>query len=132
MLRRQRAAIEESGTQIVLVHMMSDERAAAMFGKYGFGDVPRISDPDRKLYEAFELKRGGIGQVMGPRVWWKGFKSTILKGHLPGKPGHDVFQLPGAFLVMDGEIVRAFRPETSADHPDYAELAACRISVDGE
>lgn len=128
LLQQQRQAIEAAGTRIVLVHMMPDDEAAEMFGGYGLDDVARISDPERKLYEAFELKRGGVSQVMGPRVWWQGFKTTILKGHLPGAPGGDVFQLPGAFLVKEGELLRAFRPDTSAEHPDYTELAACPVT----
>jgi len=122
-LQRDRERIEQAGTQIVLVHMTSDEKAAALFQKYGLDDVPRISDPEKTLYETFELKRGAAGQVMGPRVWWQGFKTTVLGGHWPGVPEGDVFQLPGAFVVADGEIIRAFRPENSADHPDYAEFA---------
>ena len=126
-LQADRKMIEQQGVRIVLVHMTTEEQAAALFAKYGLDDVPRVSDPERKLYESFELKRGKAHQVMGPRVWWKGFKTTILRGHLPGIPEGDVFQLPGAFLVAEGEIVQAFRPDNSADHPDYVEFATCEL-----
>jgi peroxiredoxin len=126
-LRRDRGAIEAAGTRIVLVHMTADESAKTLFAKYGLDDVPRVADPERKLYAAFELKRGTAGQVMGPRVWWKGFRTTFLRGHLPGIPEGDVFQLPGTFLVADGEILRAFRTDDSAGHPDYAEFATCEL-----
>lgn len=126
-LKADREQIESHNVRIVLVHMMGDAEASNLFTKYGLDDVPRVSDPDQELYQAFELKRGKITQVMGPAVWWKGFKTTILRGHLPGIPKGDVFQLPGTFLVADGEIVRAFRPENSAEHPDYAEFAACEL-----
>ncbi len=126
-MQRARSVIEKQGVRIVLVHMLDDQRAADLFAQYGLSHVDRISDPDLKLYHAFALKRGGVGDVMGPKIWWKGFKATFLGGHLPGKPGGDVFQLGGAFLVHQGEIVRAFRPDNSAVHPDFAEFSACTL-----
>lgn len=121
-LARDRAKIEHAGTGIVLVHMQTDADAAELFGKYGLADVPRISDPERHLYEAFELQRGSLMQVAGPAVWLKGFVS-LLTGSLPGIPNADVFQLPGTFLVHNGQVVRASRNQNSADRPDYCELA---------
>jgi len=108
--------------------MADDDRAKQLFAKYGMDDVSRISDPGRRLYEAFALQRGTAGQVMGPRIWWKGFKTTVLRGFLPGKPTGDVFQLPGTFLVHEGEILRAHRPDNTADHPDFVEFAVCETS----
>lgn len=121
-LSRDRAKIEQAGTGIVLVHMQTDADGKALFAQYGLADVPRISDPDRKIYEAFELHRGSLAQVAGPAVWVRGFVS-LLTGSLPGIPNADVYQLPGTFLVHDGEIVRAFRNKDSAERPDYCELA---------
>jgi len=106
------------------VHMMPDADAVELFRQYGLEDVPHISDPDRQVYRGFGLGRGSVQQVMGPRVWWRGFKAAMLSGHRPGKPTGDVFQMPGAFLIADGAIIRAFQPETSADRPDFEKLAA--------
>jgi peroxiredoxin len=122
-LSRKRAAIESTPARIVLVHMMNDEQAQDLFRKYGLNDVDRVSDPGQSLYRALGLTRGSAAQVMGPRTWWRGFKTAILSGHLPGKPIGDVFQMPGAFVVEDGRILRAFRADTSAAKPDYCELA---------
>jgi AhpC/TSA antioxidant enzyme len=121
-LAKHREAIAREGTGLVLVHMQSDREADELFATYGLSDVPRISDPERRLYEAFELKRGNLAQVAGPSVWGAGLKS-LLGGHLPGVPKGDVLQMPGAFLVHNGQIVRAFRHATSADEPDYCALA---------
>ncbi|MFN0056480.1 MAG: SelL-related redox protein [Planctomycetales bacterium] len=121
-LARDRAAITAAGTGLVLVHMQSDADAKTLFAAYGLDDVPRISDPDRRLYEAFDLQVASLSQVAGPQVWLAGLKS-LLSGHLPGIPSANVFQLPGAFLVHKGQILRAFRGQSSAEHPDYCELA---------
>jgi hypothetical protein len=126
-LKQDRAAIEAGGVRIVLVHMTSDEDAQTLFAKYGLDDVPRVADPERKLYEAFELKRGTVAEVIGPKVWWKGFRTAILRGNGFGVPKGDVFQMPGTFLVANGEIIRAYRADDSAAHPDYAEFATCDL-----
>jgi peroxiredoxin len=117
-----RAAIAAAGTGIVLVHMETEANAAALFARYGLGDLPRIADPARRLYRAFELVRGGVMQVVGPAVWLPGLKA-LIDGHFPGVPSGHLSQLPGAFLIHNGQIVRAFRGQTSADRPDYCDLA---------
>lgn len=122
-----REEIERVGTQIVLVHMTSPERGREFFTQYGLADLPQVSDPERKLYQAFDLHRGSVGQLLGPRVWWRGFKAGILQGHGVGKWEGDVTQMPGTFLVYRGKIVKAFRHKSAADRPDYAEMAACEI-----
>jgi hypothetical protein len=122
-ISQSRAGIEQAGARIALVHMMSDADAANLFERYGLDGMPRVSDPKQQLYRAFGFKRGSIGAVLGPRVWWSGFKTTVLGGHVPGKPVGDVMQLPGAVLLVDGEVRRSFHAETSADKPDYIQFA---------
>jgi len=126
-LAKRREKIEAAGTRLVLVHMMSEADAARLLASYDLADVQRISDPEQTLYRAFGLRRGKASQVMGPRIWWRGFKATVLRGHLPGRPKGDIFQLPGAYLLVDGEVVRRFEPETSAEQPDFVELARCEL-----
>lgn len=121
-MQRTRQQIEATGASIVLVHPGGEENAASLFGRYQLNDVPRVADPELTLYDAFELKRGSVSQIAGPGIWWKGFKTTILRGFLPGKPDGDVKQLPGTFLYHNGEILRAHRPANSADHPDFVEF----------
>ncbi|WP_147869372.1 peroxiredoxin-like family protein [Stieleria maiorica] len=122
-LREQRERIEAMGTAIVLVHMGDNESSRAFFEAYGLGDVHRISDPDCRLYRGYELGRGRVGQLFGLSVFWRGFKCAILNRHGVGKLGGDGFQMPGAFLVRDNQIVRAFRHQTAASRPDYCSVA---------
>ncbi len=121
----QRNTIEAAGNQIALVHMMSDDQARELFQNYKLDDLPRFSDPEQRAYRAFGLQRGNVSQVMGPRIWWRGFKATILARHGFGKPAGDVFQLPGTFLISDGQIMRQFIPKDSADRPNLLDLAEC-------
>ena len=121
-LQKQRSKIEASGTSLALVHMVSNDEAARFFKGYGLDNVPRFSDPDRKLYEAFDLHRGTFWQLMGPSVFWRGMKA-FFSGHGAGRIRGDVAQLPGTFVLHRGQIVQAFRNKTAADRPEYAELA---------
>jgi hypothetical protein len=121
-LRRQRKGLDDAGVLPVLVHMGDEASGRAFFAEYGLDDVPRISDPHCQLYRAYGLQRGRIGQLLGPSVWWRGFKAAILAGHAVGPPGGDGFQMPGTFLVREGKIIREYRNETAADRPDYCEL----------
>jgi hypothetical protein len=107
---------------IVLVHMgEDDEQARAFFANYGLDDVPRISDPRRQLYTAFGLGRGTFGQLLGPRVWWRGLVA-FLRGHGVGRLAGDGFQMPGVFLLRNGLVVRSFRHGRASDRPDYESL----------
>jgi hypothetical protein len=122
-LRSKREKLAADGVTPVLVHMGDEAAGKTFFDAYSLGDLPRISDPACQLYRAYGLSRGRIAQLLGPAVWWRGFKAAILAGHAVGPAGGDGFQMPGAFLVRDGMIVREFRHETAADRPDYCELA---------
>lgn len=117
-LALQRKRIEADGTRIVLVHMGGSE---AFFAQYGMADVERIHDPERALYKAFGLRRGSLWQLLGPSVWLRGW--AAFGQHGVGFLDGDGFQMPGAFLVRNGRIVKEFRHTTAADRPDYCHLS---------
>lgn len=119
----QQERLAADGVAPVLVHMGDEAAGKAFFAAYSLSEVSRISDPACQLYRAYGLHRGQIAQLLGPAVWWRGFKAAILARHAVGPSGGDGFQMPGAFLVRDGMIVREYRHKTAADRPDYCELA---------
>lgn len=130
-LAKARTTIEQSGTRIALISMSADDDMRPLVEKYGIGDLPRFSDPQRQLYQEFDLLPGDPSQLMGPKVWWRGFLAAISAGHGFGGIKESVFQMPGSFLVEDGRILRAYRHQTAADRPDYAELA-CPLPSPGD
>jgi len=121
-LGTRRPAIESSGTRLAFVHMGTEEQARPLFERHGLGDAGRVADPDRRLYRAFGLERGGLLQLFGPQVVARGI-AALLEGHGAGRMAGDGRQLAGVFLLRDGHVVRAFRHETAADRPDYEELS---------
>lgn len=128
-LAKQRDRLNESGVVPVLVHMLPDTEegraeAEANFKRRGLPDVAHIADPDRTLYQAFELERGRLGQLFGWRVWIRGIRAGLINRHGVGRPSGDPLQMPGAFLVHKGRVIRAYRHRDAADRPDYCALAA--------
>jgi hypothetical protein len=123
-LRDQRAAIEASGARVMIAHLEPPSVAGPLLQRYGLGDVPTISDPSARVYESCGLDRGGIGQLVGPRVLWRWLVTALVHRRGAGWTGADVRRMPGAFLIHQGRIVRAFRHRTTADRPDYLSLCS--------
>jgi len=121
-IARLRRQIEAAGTRIVLGHMGTAEDFAAFAGRYGLADIAAVADPRCTLYKGLGLQRGRLLQLMGPRVLWAWFKST-LAGHLPGRIKGDPLQLPGAFLLHHGQVIKGHTYRDASDRPDYLMLA---------
>jgi len=105
------------------VHLSSDEtKTQKFFAPYKLHDVPRVADPEGRLYEAFGLTKANWRQyfnresILRMLIAW-------LEGHWAGAPAGDVERMPGTFLVVKGEIRKAFRHKLVSDRPDYVEMA---------
>ena len=118
-LQRKSPSLHEKGLSLALVHMSPPDKFSEFVAQYSMQDTPAYSDPSQELYRAFELNRGSLWQLFGPKVWLGGLRAI---GHGVGKLAGDGFQMPGAFVVRNGQIVRAFRHRSAADRPDYCEL----------
>jgi hypothetical protein len=99
----------------VVVHMGSDEEGRGMMQRFELSDLPTISDPDCRLFRAYQLPRGNVSQLFGWNVWLRGFIVAIVKGYGFGKIRGDGFQLSGAFLVRHGKIIKANPSKDAAD-----------------
>jgi hypothetical protein len=120
-LARERQALEELGVVPVLIHQASEAQASALLPRFHLEDLPRVSDPDRRLYRALEVPERGLWQVLGPAAIWGGLKA-VLRGHGVGKVRGSLLQLPGAALVRNGAIEAVYRSRHSADLPSYLQL----------
>lgn len=123
-LQQQRDAIEKQGVSIAVVHMGSLLDATMLVEHYGLENVHRFSDPECVLYDAFDIERGSLLQVLGPEVWWRGLTTAFFRGHGMGPVQGDVFRMPGVFAVKDGAIVDQHPLAQSCDRPNYQEFAA--------
>lgn len=120
-LARQREAIASAGLRVGVVTMGDDAMNASLARRYDLGDASWFADPDRLLYRALDLRRGRFLQLFGPKVWIRGVRAA-LAGHGVGKLQGDGFQMPGAFVVRDGRVIREFRHKTAADRADFAAM----------
>jgi hypothetical protein len=107
---------------VAVVHQGTEEQAAPFLASFGLGDVVRVSDPDRALYRAFHLGRGGLREILGPSVLRRSAES-VLAGNGFGRSVGDTRQMPGVFVVHRGTVVEEFRHRTIADRPDYVAMA---------
>ena len=118
-LSGKRRDLEARGLRFVLVHMGTDAEAAGEFEASDLQYLARISDPERKLYAAFELKEATVAQRMGPRVWGRALAARRHgRGPIVGAPA----QLPGVFVLSDTGIRHSFRHTTPSDRVDYAAV----------
>ena len=126
----QRAELEAAGVRVVLVHMSADELAEQYFERYKLEGIDHVSDPACDGYRAFGLVKGTFNQLFGLQSWIRGFEAGVVKGHWVGyQQLGDGFQMPGAFGVLDGEVVGSFVHKVASDRPDYWALVACCAEV---
>ncbi len=121
-MARGRNAIEAAGTQVAFVHMSEAGEADHWFEHYGVGDIARVSDPDKRLYQAFGLEQSTLRELAHPRVWWPWIRTAILEGYGVGASGPNWRQLTGVFVIHRGHILAAIRYRNSAARPDYVAL----------
>ena len=107
--------------------MSPENFADKMMKKIGLEGVLQISDPDKKIYQEFQLKRGTLRQLFGPRMWIRGFQAGIMEGLWVGRERGDGFQMPGYFVIHQGKVIESYIPKDAADHPDFLEMASCAI-----
>ena len=109
---------DSQGARLILVHMLQEGEETQYVGS---GRVSRISDPWCDLYRAFGLGKGTFIELFGPRVWYRGFVA-VFKGCGVGHLAGDGLQMPGAFLVKDGKIIKGQKAASAADLPDVEGL----------
>ncbi len=121
-LAKTKNEIESGGTEIVVVHMMSHSYADRMLAIYELDGISHISDPEKKLYHHFGLRRASGNQFFNPKNWWRAFTHGVIRGHFIGKPAGDPFQMPGVFLFYKKEILNKFTYKYVSDMPDFLKL----------
>ncbi|MEN0004842.1 MAG: SelL-related redox protein [Bacteroidota bacterium] len=121
-ISKQKGHIEELGTKIVFVHMTDDVVADRYFNRYELENAIHISDPDCKFYAGFGLVKGSFTQLFGLQSWIRGFSAGVVNGHGVGPQLGDGFQMPGAFVIQNGEIKESFIHKLASDRPDYKNL----------
>lgn len=121
-LADRREEIVKRGYGMAVVTMSEAPENEHMAIEFGLTDASWIADPERVLYRALDLRRGSFLQLFGPVVFFRGL-AAALKGNGIGPLGGDGFQMPGAFVLHHGRVVREFRHARASDRPDFSSLA---------
>lgn len=114
--------IDKKGWQLVLVHMGDKPGSLSGLEELGMGDAAVVADPDCELYRSFGLTKGSFLRMFHPQVWVPGFRA-LLRGYRVGELAGDGLQMPGMFLVDEGEIVASHISEHAADYGDPERFA---------
>ncbi len=117
--------LKKKGIEIMFVHMADQETAEPFFKKYGFSDVQHVSDPECRWYSEFGLTKGNFNQLFGLKNFIRGVETTF-KGIMPSiKQIGDGFQMPGIFMIRNGNVVDQFIHRVASDRPDYKDIISC-------
>lgn len=115
-------ALEGKNIKLVFVHMAEEQIGQDYLNDYGLNDEEHISDPDMSLYEYFGLQKGGLRELYGLKIWTRAFRLSY--GLDTGNPHlGNMKQMPGVFVIKNGEVLNSFIHKSAADKPDYLEIA---------
>jgi peroxiredoxin len=127
-IAQKRNQIEARGFKIVMVHMSPTQKTAEQFfKKYKLMPVDHFSDPQCLLYRLFGLGKGTPKQLFGLMNWVRGFQATVIEGHgfdFHGVEIGDGFQMPGVFVIQNGEIKNSYIHNHAWDRPNYDEICS--------
>lgn len=82
-----------------------------------------LSDPARGLYSALGLGRAPLWRVYSPGTLLT-YARLMARGERLRAPVEDTRQLGGDALVVDGAVVRVWRPRSPDDRPDAGAVLA--------
>lgn len=129
-LSEKRKEYEDKNIAIVFVHMSNKETAEMYFRSFNLDGIRHISDPQCSYYSAFDLGKGNISQLFGFKNLVRGFEVTIGKGiPIVASQLGDGNQMPGVFVIHQGEIIRSFRHSFAGDKPDYDAILDIETAV---
>lgn len=126
-ISKNRKDIERGKVTIVFVHNGTNELADKYFKKYKIANPIYVTDQEGVYYKSFGLTKGNFNQLLGLKVFMRGFEAGILNGHGIGTFLGDAFQMPGIFLIFKNLIRDSYIHKISADKPDYVELTKCCV-----
>ncbi|MEW6125945.1 MAG: AhpC/TSA family protein [Acidobacteriota bacterium] len=105
---------------IVFVYQGTVKEGEEFFNRF-WKEARAIADRPKRFYEAFDLRRGNLVQLLGPAVIARGVQAAA-KGNFVGKPVGDTTILSGYFLIQKNQIVWQYLSKHSGDHPDFKQL----------
>lgn len=117
---RQAALRDNMYPPVLFFHLGTTAQGDQFFAPL-WPEARAIADPERRFYDAFGVKQGSVGQMLGPATIACGIRATV-KGNFSRKPIGDPWTMPGLFLLRGTEVVWRHVFANAGDHPDWALL----------
>lgn len=118
---RQAIAARPNFPEVIFICMGDCEQSNRFFDKF-FPTTRVICDPNRLLYQAFDIPRASTLQMYGPMAW-SCYLRTSVRGFAPGKTVGDMWQKPGLVLVEPpGKMVWEYRFDGIGDRVDFSQV----------
>ena len=120
-MRDRKRLLDEVDAAVLVI---SFEHPATLRRFGWFRDLPftALSDPSRRLYGAFGLRRRSLLRLVD-RETIRAYARGFVHGHLPHLRRTDLRQLGGdVVLNRAGEVILVHRSETPADRPSVELL----------
>ena len=128
-MRQTKSRFDNIGAQIILVGM-GDREQTETFRRDFAPEFSIVCDPERRLYQAYGLKRAGLFQMASPSMLVKGMKA-LGSGLGMGLPRGDVLQLSGVFIIdTQGTVRFGYHAVNPADHPTPEELLSALSRIE--
>lgn len=117
----------DDGIGLVYVGFSPPPRQAAMARHLRWpGRV--LADEGRELYRLLGLGRAPWWRVYSPGTLLT-YARAALRGHRPARAAEDTRQLGADAVVVDGTVVRLWRPRSPDDRPGAAEVVGAARSL---
>lgn len=121
-LHRARHEFEAAGADLVLIGQATPHHAAH-FRRARKIDLTVLADEDRKTYKLIGARKGGIGELLGPRIVAKGAVTSLRSGVMQGRTIGSPTQLGGALVIRPGgEIAFAHIAQDAGDNATPEQL----------
>ncbi len=110
-------------TKAFIVHMGSEQASSDLRKAYRIdSEIEFVSDPEKKFYRSFQIPRGTLKQLFGPKVWGRGLMAGVFRGHGVGALVGDGFQLGGVYRLDQGNLEGLFVQNSAADRIPWDQL----------
>lgn len=82
-----------------------------------------LSDPTRVVYATLGFRRARLWRVYSPRTLLT-YARAVRGGKRLSRPVEDTRQLGGDAVLLDGTVIRLWRPRTPDDRPAASDVLA--------
>ena len=105
----------------VLFFHLDSQATVRDFFRNRWPEAHAVADPERRFYDAFGLRRGSLGELLGLGMLARAAQA-MLKGNRMGRPTADARQMPGMLLVDGDRVVWEHAFGHVGDYPDLEQL----------